>query len=735
MRTLAGGLTLVLAMAGTGRPESLAELEAAAVHGPTVTLAETDVALGQARLDGHRAESGFKIFSGATVANEEGDPGTDIRNFQGAGVLVGVRHPLFGTRSHEQLDILGARTQLDAAKARVRLAERQAVLEVRRQYAHYWGGQQMVELARGFLGGEDRVSTAFAARREAGLLLEADRREFMTAFSQARRTAADAEGTTYASLDGIRRLVGRPVAEFVADEPVFPPACLDVDAARATVVAGHPELVVLRAVLREKEEARNFAGTLPVESGVNLSQLENRTFVDNQKGRATVLGVDVRFPLDFVGAYRARRDEAAAAFAKARLELAMRERELAASAARAIELYRVRRESLRFATDRVASAEEGVREAALRRAQLAGDVIEKHQQALFHRYRAAVDLARAQVALHEAHAELLALVPDGCSEPPTPPAPAVPPPAVPPPSPVVPAAFAVPDPTASVAPAIAVSASGGDATPPALRTPDALPCVAPTPGSISVYVWNAAPLLADDPTGVVARFTASRVGRLLLSLDAKQIEHAQTPAGATRLTALLDTARAEGLRVELLLGDPDWIFPNRRDRLVAIVRALARFHFSGLHLDVEPNQLDSRALGEEFLLRELLATLAAVQAASPWALGLSIHPRYMMALFDGTVFGARLAALAPHEVTLMIYVADPERVHAIAAPIVAAYPQLRFTVAQSIEPALAPDEGQAIRSRAALGRAKQRLASLFAGTSNFKGIVLQAWEHYASLQP
>src|SRR5262249_58651577 len=94
----------------------------------------------------------------------------------GASVLVGVRHPLLGTRSHEKLEVLGARTQLEVSKARVRLAERQAVLEVRQQYARYWGGQQMVEVARAFLAGEGEVSNAFAARREAGLLLEADPR-------------------------------------------------------------------------------------------------------------------------------------------------------------------------------------------------------------------------------------------------------------------------------------------------------------------------------------------------------------------------------------------------------------------------------------------------------------------------------------------------------------------------------------------------------------------------------
>src|SRR5262249_46267496 len=198
------------------------------------------------------------------------------------------------------------------------------------------------------------------------------------------------------------------------------------------------------------------------------------------------------------------------------------------------------------------------------------------------------------------------------------------------PSPIVPATFVTPDPALPVlpVPVVAQDATIVDpvAPPPRGSGTAVLPCAAPPPGAIGAYVWNAAPLLAGDPGDVADRFTASHVGRLLLSLDAKQIEHAQTPAGGARLMALLDAARAQGLRVELLLGDPDWIFPNRRDRLVAIVRALARFHFSGLHLDIEPNQLDAGALGEDFLLRELPATLEVVPAATPSPPGLSVAP-------------------------------------------------------------------------------------------------------------
>jgi outer membrane protein TolC len=685
MRALVLALALGTALPTAARPESLAELEADVVRGPTVALAEADVAVGQALLAQRHAEGGFKLYGGPTVATSEGDPGVDIRNFQGASVDVGIRYPLFGTRSLERLGVLNAETQVVVSKARVRAAERQALLELRRQYASYWGSHQTLDLARRFLAIEDDVRPALEQRRDAGFLLEADRREFMTGFSEARRRFAAAEGSAHASLDAIRRLVARPVAEFVAPPPVLPPPCLDASGVETAVEATHPDLAALRAVVREKGDARQLAAAWPVDSGVNLSQHQSRTFVDNQTGRATMLSVDVRIPLNFLEAYRARRDGAAAVFGKARLELALREQQLRAAAAQAVETYRTRQENVRFAVDRLASAEEAVREAALRRDHLPGDVIEKEEQAVFHRYRGSVDMVRAQVLLSQAHADLLALAPDGCQ---------------------------------TMAGATAPR-DGGSAP--------------STPSPVSVYVWNAEPLLTGEPSAVMERFAAHRIGRLLLSLDGRQIERVQTPEGGRSLSSLLAAARKKGMSVELLLGDPSWILPEQRPALLATVRALAAVPFAGLHLDLEPNQLDEKSLGQEFLLRELLATLASVQGVSPWPVGLSVHPRYLAAPVGDATFGARLSALALHEVTLMIYVANPRRVFEIASPILEAHPDLRFSVAQSIEPSLAPEESYAVRSGAELARRMQEVSELFAGARNFQGIVVQSWEHYGRL--
>jgi hypothetical protein len=100
-------------------------------------------------------------------------------------------------------------------------------------------------------------------------------------------------------------------------------------------------------------------------------------------------------------------------------------------------------------------------------------------------------------------------------------------------------------------------------------------------------------------------------------------------------------------------------------------------------------------LGTTYLLEELVKTLADAKLASPWPVGLSIHPRYMAAPLGDIDFATALERLGLDEVVHMTYVVSRERVLQIVAPILDAHPGLRFGVAQSVEPFLAPEETHA----------------------------------------
>jgi hypothetical protein len=260
-----------------------------------------------------------------------------------------------------------------------------------------------------------------------------------------------------------------------------------------------------------------------------------------------------------------------------------------------------------------------------------------------------------------------------------------------------------------------------------MRAPLAAPQSArsePRESGRAVYLWTSQPWLSGSASEVgaaLARLRDSGIRTLRVSLDADQIE--QHAGDAATLRLLAERASAAGIRIELLLGEPTWILPKHRARLLQIVQQLRDAPFTALHLDLEPNMLDDTPAGTARLLPELVQTLREVQAVSPWPLACSLHPRYLTASADGVALGDRLTELgvAP---TLMIYVANPQRVVEIARPIMARFPRLRFGVALSVEHTLEREESlfsfPEEERTARIAAVEQGLAG-----SNFGGIALQ----------
>lgn len=82
----------------------------------------------------------------------------------------------------------------------------------------------------------------------------------------------------------------------------------------------------------------------------------------------------------------------------------------------------------------------------------------------------------------------------------------------------------------------------------------------------------------------------------------------------------------------------------------------------------------------------------------------------------------------------MIYASNPERVREVAAPIMQAWPALRFGVAQSVEPELDPSESHFRAGRRQFDARMGRLIR-WLGRSNFNGIVIQDWNRWREMKP
>ncbi len=401
---------------GEAAAVSLSELESEIDASFAVRIAEAEIDRAAALLAERRSERGFKLLSNLALSDnvEPSDVG-GTRAFRALSAQLGFRYPLLGSRWREQVAELGAATESAVAEIRRDLAVRQVLFALRQSYLDYWLEGQKAMLSANLLRREAEVRSILDERRAAGLLLESDRRELLSAFALARRDAARARARAEDALARINLLTGGSRAPFPAELPKLPAACHDPAAIPEAIAATHPELAVLKTIAEAKADTVHFAATAPIESGVNIAQSVVHESTD-QTGYGTVLSFDLRMPLDFAGTSRAIRDQAAAARIKAGLELELRRRELGAAALRALGAYEARLAQIAFLREREAAAQEAVRERDLRaKAELPADVFEKLAMARVEEYRVARKLAAAEAGVAIEEARLLAFTSEGCA--------------------------------------------------------------------------------------------------------------------------------------------------------------------------------------------------------------------------------------------------------------------------------------------------------------------------------
>ncbi len=365
-------------------------------------------------------------------------------------------------------------------------------------------------------------------------------------------------------------------------------------------------------------------------------------------------------------------------------------------------------QTAQFAAVRLAAADAAVEERGLRAVKLEGDVAEQLQRARIQHYGAAKALVEADRAMVYWYADWARFETTPCEAAPGKAGPQLHPPD---------------DVTAARATSTARAASLRTAAQP--LDPGIVQAVTAVAANRALYLWRSAEWLRYAGTELgqhkFAQMHSAGIARLLISLDAGQMRRAM--ADPLPLVRAVRSTQEHGLRVELLLGDPGWIRPEQRGRLLAIIDGLKSVPFDGLHLDLEPEQIDSAPDKLPALLGLLAQTLAAASAASPWPLALSIHPRDLEVRVGESSFAQVLLRLRVSP-TIMVYVANPERAVAIAEPLLGHYPQLSFSVALSLEKSLGPQESlwsyPEDERRRRIARVETRLAA-----GNFSGLTLQ----------
>lgn len=662
----------------------LEQLEQRASLSPAAQLADRAYAAQSASLGAERVGLGVSAFGdiGAAHNHDIIDPVHSYAYDQGMGG-AGLTVPLLGSRLQLESGLDDRRAQLAQLAARRQLEQREIIGRLRKAYASYWQAQRLALLAESYLASEPQVERALALRTRAGLTLDSDRLELLSGFALARRDAAESTLTRANELGLMRDLTGLQLPGGIAVKPLVPADCIARDAADTDWANADPELLALRQVIAVRAADPRDSPLYPVQSNIQLSFQTQDQLTTGRHGGSAALTWWFQVPLEYGSQRRLLGEAAAAQLSSARLEYQLRREELIEQRLALIANLDVLRQAREVAAARLAAADAAVDERALRAQTLDGDVLERLQQARLARYAAAADLVRSETALVTWYGDWARFDSATC--------------------------------TAADA---ARAAGPGNDTAASTRPPE----VDPQRRGRALYVWRSAQWLADSAGPAVdaefAALHAAGISRILVSLDAEQLARALEDPSA--LAAAVARTHQRGISVALLLGDPHWILPAHRPDLIRIIDRLNSIAFDGLQLDLEPEQLDARPAQATALLGALADTLAAATLASPWPIGICIHPRDLDVSVNGTPFGVLLGRLRISP-TLMVYVSSPDRALAIAAPVLRRYSDLTFRIAVSLEDALPRAQSLRAFPSAERGRRIEQIESGLSGP-NFAGL-------------
>jgi len=726
---------VVVAAGGGPRSDSLDLLdllyfESRLVGSPRIAAAESEREAQEQVARRLAAENGLKLFGGASLgsASEPTGPDTGRWNYQSASAYIGLLYPLLGSQVREQADITAAQGAARRLLLRSEQARREELRELRRSYIRHWGATRSARITAAFLATEKPVTEFLSRRQQAGLLTEAARLEFLQAYAAVRRDRAHSTASRQAALATLNRIAGTNLVAFEPALPALPPCADDWDAV-AEVVLAHPDLEGLRVAISAAEKSLGqSAGRYP-ESSLRLTLGVTQDWPGGE-GHSGVLSLEFRMPLGVWSAHEASKAQARSELRQRQQELDHRTLALQAQARESFELLRARVEDLAFARQALATAQETLYAGCMRAAALDGDALDAVLRARYAYYRAALDVVAAEVDLVSAQADLLALTGE-------------------------PAEGRVVVPETPINLRLLgmelLGALGRADDPLELRkqlestfAPVAGSAVAPpVPPALSrgVYMWDSESWLAvqdydNDP--VHAALEDHGIRFVFLSLNAAQIRAVKSqPEFRQHLARLLRAAQERGLRVQLLLGDPHWILPEGRGSLLDIIATLRDLPFDGLHLDLEPEQLQLAPGEMPRLLAELVNTGRVARAATLWPVSLSLHPRHLNALVGTDTLGAVLARLGVAEVTVMIYIANAQRVVDVARPLLQSHSSLRFRIALSVEPppVATPEESFATAGMRALHEAMIVIEDALRRLPNYRGLVVQDWNALKGMSP
>mgnify|MGYP000947240606 CR=1 FL=1 len=682
-------------------------------HAASVLKAQADVEAKRSHLLAQEALKGWEVFGSISGGYQKSPFAREpFGHFFDPMTRIGARYPLLGSAERQRRAIEDAATQVRIEGIRLDWSKRLAALFIEENYAAYWSAQKALMLTDAYLRlRNEGIEHLLRKRQEAGLLLKSDYFEFLSAFERAQRTQIEFSNHRNQALMRLAHLTDSVVLPF---EAVKPP--LREIAGTAVIDLDQPDLRILQAHVDNLQNIRDTQKWQGVESDVSVTGFGGPAIPQPmppgesmQWGYGGAVGINIRMPLEIVSYRKHEQSRLNSELISFRADYTRRDQELQHEFQVLLGSYRQLIQQIQFQRSRLEAARESMRERYLRLKLIDGDVIEKYLQALNAYYRIAIEAIEAESEHWKLHIRLRQFIfsPDT---------------AIHDDHPEIAAASLLVEPILQVNQFLLKGANPVSERASNQPSPAASQFIS---SQFAAYVWNSRQLI--EQPGLWDKKLVNSVNRFLLSLDARQIAiFAENPAS---LRKFLQDARQRRKKVELLLGDPDWILPEHRGNLLQFVRQLRGMDFDGLHLDIEPDQLESDMSGKK-RLAAFIETVRQVKAIATWQLGVSIHPRYLTQESSfGLCVPCALKDIGVREVAVMYYSMNIPGIVTALQSAMRQYPGLVFSLAQSLERELGPENSYAHKPRRDFAGAMQQLQDQLR-SPNFGGLIIQSWQDW-----
>lgn len=374
----------------------LHEAESMIGEGPEVLAAVAAMGRDEQMMELERQRMGAKYFFSATFGYSDEplfETSEESASYRKLGIGAGLVFPIFGTWNKQKINALESQIRSIESEYRPRILKLHNLAALRKAYVTLWSECEKIAIAERFLKTEENTSKILVEREKNGLLLPADRIEFLTAYDMARRDIAVSNMRKTQALQIIRLATGQlwemPGEMEIPTLPAFNGMKADIEK--------HPEIAMRKETLKKYEDLMNEKRNVDREGSFTVGATATKDF-PGEIGSGVYASVTISEPLGTAFSKEDKIKKAAEHDLKRaqREELFMRIKvQGEADEAASLAAYSVA--NIRANESRLAALTEAVRERILRHASISGDTFEQLQKSRYQYYRGVIDIFESEM--------------------------------------------------------------------------------------------------------------------------------------------------------------------------------------------------------------------------------------------------------------------------------------------------------------------------------------------------